>query len=196
MTPEAVFDGFAAALDEALDEPAVVYGNSLGGAMAAQYALERAARTQGLILASPAGARLSEEALAALLSGFDFADRAAVLGFLARLNPKVTLGARLIASDVRANFARPAVRALVANIRTEHHIAPERLATLAMPTLLLWGRLDGLLPAEMREYYRAHLPAHAAFEEPDHVGHCPQSDRPRWTAGRILRFTHGLRGAG
>lgn len=196
MSPEAVFEGVTAALDEALDEPAVVFGNSLGGAMMTQFALERPDRTSALVLASPAGAILPEERLRDFLSGFDFADRRAVLAFFARLNPKVPLGAQLFAGDVRANFARPAIRALLASVRSDHGIPAERLAALAPPTLLLWGQRDKLMPPEMFDWYRAHLPASAIIEEPEDVGHCPQVDRPSWTARRILTFKRQLSGGG
>lgn len=201
MTPETVFEGFAHALDEALteadapDRRAVVFGNSLGGAMAAQYALERPERTRALILASPAGAAVAAERMAELLGSFDFADTAAVLAFMAKLNPRVPLGASLFAGDVRARFSRPHIRALLASVRPEHGLPPEKLAGLTMPTLLLWGRLDRLMPPEMLAWYRAHLPPGALIEEPA-CGHCPQVDRPVWTARRILRFSRTLRGDG
>jgi pimeloyl-ACP methyl ester carboxylesterase len=56
--------GLREALDRLIDpaDPAVVLGTSLGGAAALAYALERPERVRALVLASPAGAPLSESA--------------------------------------------------------------------------------------------------------------------------------------
>ncbi|MDP2313787.1 MAG: alpha/beta hydrolase [Pseudomonadota bacterium] len=197
MSPEALFAGFSLAVDHALDsgpdDRAVVFGNSLGGAMAVQFGIERPERTRGLILASPAGAVMDADVLAAFLQRFTFPDRAATLEFMARLNPKVPFGASLIAHEVRATFHRPHIRELLASVRPEHGFAPERLGAIRSPTLLLWGKADRLMPPEMLAWYRAHLPAAATtVEEPEGVGHCPQVDRPGWTVRTILGFTESL----
>jgi pimeloyl-ACP methyl ester carboxylesterase len=197
MSPEALFAGFSLALDHALDADvtgggdgrAVVFGNSLGGAMAVQWAIERPERTRALILASPAGAALPAADMAAFLTRFAFPDRAAVLDFMRRLNPRVPLGASLIAADIRANFHRPAIRALIASVGPQHGFAPERVGGIQAPTLLVWGKADGLMPPEMLAWYRTHLPASARIDEPEGVGHCPQVDRPAWTVRTILEFT-------
>lgn len=197
MSPEALFAGFSTAVDHALDEgpdrEAVVFGNSLGGAMAVQWGIERPERTRALILASPAGAVMEPAALAAFLERFAFPDRAAVIDFLGRLHPRVPPGARWVAEDVRATFHRPHIRQLIASVRPEHGFGPERLGLLQPPTLLLWGKADRLMPPEMLAWYRAHLPPGVAtVEEPDGIGHCPQVDRPGWTVRRILAFTEQL----
>jgi len=202
MSPEALFAGFSTALDHALDEVPdgapdgahgdnpIVFGNSLGGAMAMQWGMERPERTRALILASPAGAMLEPAALAAFLERFAFTDRAAVLDFFGRLNPRVPYGASWFADDVRATFHRPHIRQLLASVRPEHGFASERLGALRTPTLLLWGKADRLMPPEMLAWYRAHLPPDiTTVEEPEGVGHCPQVDRPGWTVRRILAFT-------
>jgi pimeloyl-ACP methyl ester carboxylesterase len=192
MSPEALFTGFAAVLDHAVPEPAVVFGNSLGGAMAVQWAIERPERTRALILASPAGAILEEAALTSFLSRFTFPDRPAVLAFFAQLNPRVPWGSSLVADDVRASFLRPHIRALLASVRPDHGFAPAQLAAIRSPTLLVWGRSDRLMPREMLAWYRAHLPAGATIEEPEGIGHCPQTDSPSWTVRRIRVFTETL----
>ena len=60
-------DGVCEALDETLDEPAIVFGNSLGGFTALRFALSRPHRVRGLFLASPAGAPSSPEEIDAQL---------------------------------------------------------------------------------------------------------------------------------
>ena len=41
VTPEILLESVVAAIDHVLDEPAIIYGNSLGGALAIKYALHR-----------------------------------------------------------------------------------------------------------------------------------------------------------
>lgn len=48
-------DVMTEALDALLPEPAIVCGNSLGGAVALHYALARPEKVLGLVLLSPAG---------------------------------------------------------------------------------------------------------------------------------------------
>jgi pimeloyl-ACP methyl ester carboxylesterase len=82
----------------------------------------------------------------------------------------------------------PAVRAIRAMARVEDHLSPETLARVDVPTLLLWGSSEKLLPAEMLAYYRAHLPASARIEVVEGVGHVPQMERPRDTVRRLVAF--------
>lgn len=192
MTPEVVFAGFAGALDAVLDEPAVIVGNSLGGAMALTYAMMCPERTRGLVLLSPAGATLPDDAWPRFLAGFDMPDRAAALDFLGRLYHRVPWYARWAAHEIGGVFSSGPIRSLLAAIRPDHAFPPEALATIAAPTLLVWGRSDRVMLPEMLAYYRRHLPAAATVEEPEGVGHCPQLDRPFWTARRIHQFAQGL----
>lgn len=189
ISPESVFAGFHEVLDRTLDEPAIVYGNSLGGAMAIQFAQLRPERTRALILASPGGAPLAEEAWRSFVAGFDMDDRARTLDFFQRLHHRVPMGSRWVLGDVRRMFHQPHMRALLASIRPDHFFAPEAVAGLRAPTLLLWGRSDRVMFPEMLEFYRTHLPAGTRVEEPEGIGHCPQIERPFWTLRRILEFS-------
>lgn len=192
MSPEVVFAGFAEVLDRTLAEPAVLYGNSLGGAMAVQYARMRPERVRGLFLASPAGAAIDPQEAEHFLRGFDMPDDDATMRFFARLYHRVPPGARFLAGDIRAIFNQPHMRALFEAIRPHHFFTPEVVAGLTAPTLLLWGRSDRVMLPSMLAFYRQHLPPGSVVEEPEGVGHCPHLDRPRWTARRILAFSRSL----
>lgn len=82
VTPEALFDAMTIALDGLLDEPAIVIGNSLGGALALHYAIKRPDRVAGVVLLSPAGARSTEDEWRAIVASFELHSRAAALSAL------------------------------------------------------------------------------------------------------------------
>jgi pimeloyl-ACP methyl ester carboxylesterase len=194
VTVRTLFEAMTSALDSLLDEPAVVVGNSLGGALALHYAIARPRRVAGLVLLSPAGARSTDDEWRSLVASFDLHSRADAVAFLERLYHRLPLVARLVAHELAdATMNRPAVRQILAAATSDGAHAPEDLAALPMPVLLVWGRSERLLPESHFEYYRKHLPGHAVFERPERLGHVPQGDSPQRVADRILRFLRQIR---
>ena len=57
-----------------------------------------------------------------------------------------------------------------------------------MPTLLIWGQSEKLLPYEGLDFFRAHLPAHAEIHEVKGFGHMPQMEHPRAFVERLETF--------
>lgn len=195
VTPEALFEALAQALDALLDEPAIVVGNSLGGAVALHYAIARPDRVAGLLLLSPAGARSSPDEWRSLVASFDLGSRKDARGFLDRLYHRVPLVARVVAHELGAAMGRRAVREILATATAESAHEPAALGRLAMPVVLVWGRSERLLPDSHLAYYRQHLPAHAIIERPERLGHVPQGESPRWVADRILQLGRALAAA-
>jgi pimeloyl-ACP methyl ester carboxylesterase len=192
MCPEQVFAGFAEVLDQTLDEPAVVCGNSLGGAMAAQYAVMRPERVRGLVLLSPAGAPMDSQSLAAFIRRFEMPTPEDGRMFVRSLYHRAPPGSNWMIPDIRRQFHAAPIRELLASLRPEHGLDAGAVRALAMPTLLMWGRSDQIMLGSMLDWFKAHLPAHAVVEEPERVGHCPQLDRPLWTARRLRAFAESL----
>jgi pimeloyl-ACP methyl ester carboxylesterase len=193
LTAKALFDAMTEALDAALGaEPAILVGNSLGGAVALHYAGARPERVRGIVLLSPGGAQSSDEDWRALKSAFDLRSRADAIAFLDRVyhrRPPVT---SLVAHELRESLLRPAVRDLLGSVTNEDFITPEALGGLKMPVLLLWGRSERLLPDAHLEYFTKHLPKHAVVERPEGFGHCPHVDAPRAVAERVVRFARSV----
>ncbi len=180
-------DGLFAALDAVLDRPAVVVGNSMGGLAAVHYAHSRPERVAGLVLISPAGAHSSSDEVEQLRSVFRVPSHRAALEFVDRLFPRRSRLRHLYALGVRSKFRRPAMQRLLSAM--EHEIVPpEILAGLAVPTLVIWGGAERILPRTHLEFYRRHLPIHARFEEPKDFGHTPFLDRADEVAARIRHF--------
>ena len=73
-------------------------------------------------------------------------------------------------------------------LSTDDLLTPGVLARLSMPTLLLWGKRDRILPASSLEFFKRHLPPHAEVEEPWSFGHSPFLEQPEELARRIASF--------
>ena len=196
ITPDLLLDVIADALDGLLDEPAVVLGNSLGGAVALGYALRRPERVQALVLVSPAGARLAADEWRELVAAFDLSSTADARRFLARVYHRPPWFLALFAHEFPDLLRRPAVQEILASVTPEHSPTPDALGALAMPVLLLWGRSERLLPASALAWFRLHLPPQTVIEEPDGFGHAPQLEQPDRLAARVLAFARAGVGSG
>jgi pimeloyl-ACP methyl ester carboxylesterase len=189
MAPSALKDALVEALDAVIDEPAVLFGNSMGGIAAVHYALARPERVRGLILCSPSGAMMDEDELKRFVGTFALDSHDKALAFVDRLFSRRNRMRHLFAWGVRRSFGDPEVRALLDGTSPADLLTPEQLSALRMPVLLLWGRDERILPRGHLDFFRRHLPPHARLEEPEGFGHAPYLDDADAVARRILAFT-------
>lgn len=192
VTPELLLESVRSGLEQVIDEPAIVYGSSLGGAMALKYAIERPQRVRALVLVSPAGARIAEDEQQELVGRFAIGNREEAQAFLERLYHRPPWFLGILAREFPEVLRTPAVREILETATAEDAPRPEELAALTMPILLLWGRSEKLLPASALAYFREHLPKHAVIEEPEGFGHTPQLETPKRVAARIVEMAREL----
>ena len=192
LTIDALTTSVVHALDELLDAPALLVGNSLGGALALHYALRRPEKVRGLLLVSPAGARASDEDWRALRATFHLRSRAEARAFIDRLYHHPPRLASLFAHELPAVMQRRAVRELVESASNDDLPTPDELGSLRVPILLLWGTSERILPPAILDYFTRHLPRHALIERPEGFGHCPHFEDPGAVARRIVEFARTL----
>lgn len=195
-TARRVQDGVIEALDAAVDRPSVLFGLSMGGFAAIRYALARPERVRGLVLCSPGGADMPDDELDRLRRTFHLPSHDHALRFVDRLLTKPTLLRQAYALGVRNSFGRPEMRTLLASMQREDLLQPEQLGALQVPTLLLWGRKDRILPPSSLDFFKRHLPSHVRIEEPESFGHSPFLEQPEELSRHIETFVDGLAGAG
>jgi pimeloyl-ACP methyl ester carboxylesterase len=180
--------GLLEALDRVHGVPSVVVGNSLGGASAVRYLLERPERVRGAVLFSPAGAPLDHTDLASIRARFRVCDHAEAVRFVDDLHarPPHRLRSNVIAPVLRRSLQDPLVDSWLAQVSADDFLAPTDLQQLTRPVHVVFGKQERFFPTSSRDFWRTNLPAHAVYEEPEGFGHSPYLDDPAWAIARIL----------
>lgn len=192
MNPATMRAGLYESLRSVLDEPVVVFGNSMGGFAAVRLALEHPERVRALVLCSPGGAAMTPEQLDEFRTTFHLDTHQDALAFIDKLFGRPTLMRQVLAWGVKRKLSTHQMRSLIDGISVEDLLTPADLEALHVPILLVWGRRDGILPDYQRAFFRTHLPAHTTVAEPEGFGHSPYLEAPGPLAGEILRFLRSL----
>lgn len=170
---------------EELDEPAVLIGNSLGGALCLHAAAVAPERVRAVVGLSPAGAPLLEAEREAVRDAFRGNLRAA-LDMPGRLYRRPPWLARFFAQDLARHFAGGPVQRLLAQVG-QQALSAEDLSRIGQPVLILWGESDGILPASSVEWFRSHL-RNGTVEIVPECGHLPQMEQRALVLARVRRF--------
>ena len=187
LTGELYYRAISEALDGLATGPMVLFGNSLGGAVALKYAAERPDRVASLVVMSPAGAPLEPDRLTQYQSQFRIQSHAQARAFLARVYHRRPWYLPFMASDVVRRFDTKAVRDLLRSPPSDQLRASD-MERLSMPVLLLWGRSDRVVLDSHRRWFERHLPAHAVLERPEGWGHSAYLEHVDAVAQRIALF--------
>jgi len=162
-------------------EGVTVIGNSIGGWITAEMALLGSSLVSGIVLIDAVGIDVPDHPVADFftLSYEDFLQRAFHNPEPFRVDP--------------ANLPEQAQKAMAANrealaIYTGHQMSDpglaERLGTLEIPALVLWGESDRVAEPEYGRAYAASIPK-ARFQILAGAGHLPQIEKPTETAEAI-----------
>ena len=178
-------------LDAAELEKVALMGHSIGGWMALHLATQHPERVSRLVLADSMGLDLPASPVADLdeISEESFGQKVfAKLGMVAtpdaygfgadwqnvRQGPEFERqwkGRDMVAKLLKGSYSDPALTAAIPGIDVE--------------TLLVWGRIDGIVPLAHGENLRQTMPqSHLAVM--DEVGHLPMAEKPE-TFHRLLR---------
>ena len=179
-------------VDEALcalvDEPVVLFGTSMGGKTAIQFASRHPDRVTRLVVSAPSGVPLDAEELRSWVGRFT------VEGHQDGIRVIEQTFARTFAWPLRQVMAWGAhrqlstftVRNLLQRASPKDCLDPRDLERLAMPVLMLWGQEERIMEEHHLAWFRENLPAHALVERPEQYGHSPFLERPHFLADRIV----------
>lgn len=179
-------------LSELKVERATLVGNSMGGWVAAAYALRHPAKVERLVLVDAAGFAPPKEFDLAALSGLNPSTRDGMkqLAGMVFFNPllksdaavDVMLAQRLSAGDGYT------IQSLVESIHRGEDMLDGKLAAIKQPVLLVWGREDGLTTlAREGERFKREIP-HAQLVVFEQCGHVPQVEKAAEFNAAVLKF--------
>jgi len=183
-------------LDELKVEKASLVGNSMGGWISALYALQRPARVERLVLVDAAGFRPPKEFDLAALSGLNPSTREGVrqLALLIFANKQIAANDaaidQMLAQRISAGDGH-VIRALTESIHRGEDMLDGRLGAIKHPTLIVWGRDDGLTPlAREGERFKREI-AGSQLVVFDNCGHIPQVEKAAEFNAAVLKFLAG-----
>lgn len=184
---------------------AVLAGNSLGGAVAWEAALAQPQRVTGLVLVDAVGYRQSRGPAPVGM-------RVANLPVLRQLADEL-LPKPLVAFGLREAYGDPS--RLTDDVVTRYHdlvrregnrralirraltlpqdFGTERLRTLDIPTLIVWGGLDRLVPPQHADSFHRDLSRSRVVVFPG-LGHVPHEEDPVRTVAPVRDFLRRLPG--
>src|SRR5215204_2240409 len=198
-------EGYGRIVESLCDEldlgQVVVVGHSMGGFMAAEFAIQYPDRVERLVLQAAAGISTNDARREPLLAG---------ARVVAALGSRAAAGSRLVATRPRLRWVAlqtvmrhpsrmPAdfVYELIAHSGREGFLPAldailsydfrDRLPQIQCPTLVIWGAEDMLVPRRDADEYARAIPGarKVVFED---TGHSPMMERPQTFNDCLMEF--------
>ena len=170
-----------------LDQPYVV-GLSLGGWLAAELATRYANRIKKLALVNPVGLRVPGSPMADIFAANPQETRQLVFH-----DPDSELAKTFIPDEPSQEVLENALRAREATARVgwnPYLSNPKlrgRLYRITVPTVIVWGESDRLVPVEHSRAYHEGIAGSQLIMLPE-CGHTPPFEKPRETAQHLAEF--------
>jgi pimeloyl-ACP methyl ester carboxylesterase len=172
-------------LDELDLSGVTVIGNSIGGWIAAEMAIESSPRISGVVLVDAGGLQVEDH------PGADFfsltPDQVTDLAYYEPQRFRVDFAA--LPEQARAAIAgnQAALRAYTAGGMTDPSL-PGRLGAVGVPVLVVWGAADRIYPPEHGEAFAKVIPG-ARLVVLEAAGHLPQLEAPSALLAAVQEFT-------
>ena len=162
-------------------EKASLVGNSMGGWISALYAAKYPARVDKLVLVDAAGYAPAKGFDYRLLQGLAPSTREGVRSMVKLIlyNSEMFMSDAAVDSFITARIAANdsfTVMALLKTIELGEDYFDNQVKTIKQPTLIVWGKQDGLTPVSEGERLKKDI-AGSELVVFDKCGHIPQSEK-------------------
>lgn len=197
------YSAFLAHVLDQLQVPrAVVAGNSFGGQLAWQFALDHPQRVERLVLVDSAGYPRNATSIPI---GFRLAQIPALAPLMANLLPRQMIEASIrnvygdpskVSDELIDRYYELTLRAGNREALRQRFIQAEagqgftRIAELKVPTLIIWGGRDELIPPDNAERFKRDIQG-SCLVLFDDLGHVPQEEDPARTVAVLMGFLEG-----
>jgi pimeloyl-ACP methyl ester carboxylesterase len=179
-------------------------GNSMGGWISWNYAIAHGDRLDGLLLVDASGAPDSEPTTIPI--GFRIASMPVISTLMSKITPRSMIERSLRQSVSNQEMIDDAMvdryyelllypgnrTATGERFRTERSAATaEAMQEITVPTLIMWGDEDELIPVSAGGWFDEHIPDSAMVRYPG-IGHIPQEESAEQSAGDVLAWLSGV----
>lgn len=171
---------------------ASLVGNSLGGWTVAAFALAHPEKVDRLVLVDAAGFAVTGDLDPRVINGLNPSTREAIKQVMGL----VFYNKQMFANDaaVDAFFARRmsagdgyTIQRFIDSITHGEDVLDNKLAAIKQPTLIVWGREDGLTPLAMGERFKKEIPGSELFII-EKCGHVPQLEKAAEFNAALMKF--------
>jgi 2-hydroxy-6-oxonona-2,4-dienedioate hydrolase len=167
---------------------ATLVGNSLGGWIALDFALQHPEMVEKLVLVDAAGLSFETTPPTVNLNPASLDDTKKVLGVVFYNQAMVTdqAAAAVFARHLKDNDGYT-IRRVIDGFTASNQLEDTKLSSVHVPTLVVWGANDALLPLSMGERLHAGISGSklVTFKE---CGHIPQLEKPEEFNRALLDF--------
>lgn len=170
---------------------ATIMGSSLGGQIAVEYASNNQSHVERLILVSPAGAmKQSTPALDAYIMAALYPDHAsAKTAFSMMTGNNKEVSQNTVDGFVQRMLmpnAKFAFMSTLLGLKNAPEIS-QKLEILEVPTFVVWGELDPVIPVKYAEYFVKKI-RDCRFYQMENCGHTPYVEDPQIFVKIVLDF--------
>lgn len=187
---EAFIEDVDAVADALGVERFTLAGNSMGGAIAMGYAIAHPERLEALVLVDAGGAPIEREGdgniafrLAAMPVVGDVMSQLLPRSLVAKSLSQSVSNQAVVTSQTVDRYWELARYPGNRNATRQRFSTPRRsfdtqaIAKVRVPTLVMWGEEDALIPFAAARWYMDHLP-HATLASYPGIGHLPMEEAP------------------
>jgi 2-hydroxy-6-oxonona-2,4-dienedioate hydrolase len=179
-------------LKELKVERASLVGNSMGGWVAAAYAIAHPEKVERIVLVDAAGLAFAPDFDTTQLIKLNPSTREGMKELVSRVfyNKLVFMSDAFIDASMAARINAGdghTIRSITESIIRREDFLDGHLSLIKQPTLIIWGREDGLLPLSDGQRFQKEVP-NSQLIVFDQCGHVPQIEKAADFNSALLKF--------